>query len=310
MDPAVFSTTSKDVIIDSRDRDAKLFPSPSQYEISLHEDLQDVLALELITADVPMSSYIVNSGNCGMPTLTMFDSVPTSTSAVNMPTGDYTPAELALEVQAVLNSSSIAPPSAPSTPFRVSYVSRTDNYMIQCKRTFALTFSDNNKHNSNATSNATIARLLGFVPGSRVSSALDAAADPLYPHVIASPHRRDFDVDRFCILRVEPAYVNINPVNPALDKSFAVIPGSSTRRNVGAAINEPQRKVFKPPLAKFSKLRISFVDGSGKPYDFHNRDHLLQFRFQLIRQKKYTQQQSSISNIPFGQQFEGIPSEL
>lgn len=267
-----FAYVTKDVVIDSRDRNKSLYPTPQYYELHMDEEIQDVTSLELIGADVPMPEYMVNRRNCNF--LARY-STSSATSTITLSFGDYDAPALAEELQRALAAAlSGGDPQA----FRVKYNARTDNYEVRAKQAFALTFA----------SDSSCARLLGFGKGSQVSSVVDAAGDALFVNVVASSYRRDAIVDRYLVLHIEPAYAKYNPVNMALNKSFAIVPRDSDIMNVQTL--HMHRKNFTPPVMKFAKIRVKFLCAEGQPYDFHNQDHRLELRFTSIRQKKYTQE--------------------
>ena len=62
----------------------------------------------------------------------------------------------------------------------------------------------------------------------------------------------------------------VNSNDPTLDKAFAVLPRGEF---VGSE--------YKPnaPIARVQSMRVSFFRLDGAPYDFGNRDHVLQFDF-------------------------------
>lgn len=284
-----FTHVSKTVIVDSRDRNHQLFPNPAKYEISLDEELQDVTTLELVGVELPMVSYLVRAKNSRLEYV--YGPTGTRTTAT-LRTGDYTPVELAMEVQRALTAS-----IGDANSMRVSYVSRLDNFEIRGKKTFTLFFSHHDKPGHYAVDTA--ARLLGFGM-LEYASTTDSANDPLFLESVVSPFRKDFETDRYAILHIEPAYVNYSSVNNTINKSFAIIPRRSIDMNLCA--EQLRKKEFRPPVPKFAKLRISILDPTGELYDMHNRDHRLELRFKSIRQKKYTQQQFTYS-------FEGIVSD-
>jgi hypothetical protein len=276
-DHGMFAFNTTAVIIDSRDRDLHLFPNPSRYDVTLDEEIQDVTSVELMCADVPMVSYTVSARNNEI-TLT---SSSGSTVVVQIDIGTYTKEELASAVQSALN----AVPTL-SASFEVVYNARLDNYDLYSDAAFSLTFGaqigNTVKYNAR-----TSARLLGFGP--RQYASVVVSTLPQFPHVVRAPHRCDLDTDRYAVLHIEPAYVNYSTVNnTVLNKSFAILPRSSHALNL--RVDESRMKTFKPPLAKFSKMRVTFYDPQGELYDFQNRDHRLEFRFTVIRQKKYSQQ--------------------
>ena len=275
-----FTLTTKCVVIDSRDRDMRLFPSVAQYDVSLDEEIQDVTALELIAADVPMVSYTVTPKNNSL-VLAAFDAAPTN-ATVALDVGDYTAATLATELEARLCATVPAVPDA----FRVMYRTRLDNFEVRCKRPCVLAFAVESPHKVTYAPRSA-ARLLGFGAATYASVSAPDPGNPGYPHVITSVFRCDLTTDRYAILNIDPAHVNYGPTNTAIDQSFAIVPRTSCSANLSC--DETRKKVFRPPIARFGKLRISFTDADGDPYDFHNRDHRIELRFTMIKQKKYSQ---------------------
>lgn len=288
-----FSHVTKTVIVDSRDRDHQLFPNPAKYEITMDEELQDVTTLELVGAELPMISYLVGPKNSAVHFAHGAAAIAAGTVSVAvLRTGDYTPHELATEVQRGLTSA-----LGDVNAVRVNYLPRLDNYEIRSKQKLALYFADKSKPGRWAP--ATAARLLGFGMAA-YESAPDAATDPLFAEAVSSAFRRDFESDRYAILHIDPAYVNYSSTNTAVNKSFAIIPKKSIDMNLCA--EQIRTKQFRPPVPKLAKLRITLLDPTGDLYELHNRDHRFELRFTSIRQKKYTQQQ-------FPYSFEGIVSE-
>lgn len=270
--PFVYKSTT--VIVDSRDRDVAIFPNPASYDISIDEELQDVTTLELVGAEVPMVAYLVSSNKNDRFYFSWTGSqVPPQDTQVVIRAGDYSPAELASEIQSVMNAA-----ASDAGAFRASYVSRTDNFQIRSKQPFSLRFEGG----------AGISRLLGFAGNASIASVADVATDPLYSACVSSTYRRDFESNRYAVLHIEPAYVNYSSCNTTINKSFAIIPRKGTDMNLCA--EHLRSKTFNPPIPKFAKLRISIYDRDGQLYDMQNRDHRLELRFTCIRQKKYTQQ--------------------
>lgn len=279
-DADVYSYKTKDVVIDSSDRNTGLFPDPQAYEIQLDEEIQDVTSLELVGADVPFPEYLVNQRNkvfqCRLN--------GGASEAVVLAAGDYDAVNLAAEVQGALNAIS---PNA----FSVRYIARTDAYQIACRSPFSLKFPQGV---------ASPARLLGHPAGVEIAAQFDASVDPIFTHHVTSKYRRDFQADRYLVLHIEPAYAKYNPQNTAINKSFAIVPVNIDSMNVRS--KNAHIKRFNPPVMKFSKIKVRFVTRDNQPYNFHGRDHRLELRFTSIRQKKYALEMTIAP-------FEGIVSE-
>jgi hypothetical protein len=57
------STKTVNYIIDSRDRNKQLYPSPSNYEVDLSEEYRDVKEIELLSVQLPKITYTINKNN-------------------------------------------------------------------------------------------------------------------------------------------------------------------------------------------------------------------------------------------------------
>ena len=114
-------------VIDSRDRNRTRYPTPSMYEISFDEPVQDVESMEVIMADIPFSRYLIHDHNNQLrvsTSLPVFDSSAGAfafggtTHTLVIEPGDYTHEELVTAVQSALQG---VIPGATCT-----YVSRTE----------------------------------------------------------------------------------------------------------------------------------------------------------------------------------------
>eukprot|EP00877_Chromochloris_zofingiensis_P014468 jgi/Chrzof1/9275/UNPLg00242.t1 len=114
---------------------------------------------------------------------------------------------------------------------------------------------------------------LDFTAAGSMHRALGFAAGVYGPAgSIAAPFKRDDGTRDYMVLNIDQFDVN-KSMNKWLNRSFAVFnkDGVLTYR----ARNERVVKFFNPPLARVSKLRISFKDSDGLPVDFQNLEHRL-----------------------------------
>ena len=58
-----FGSIEKRLIIDSRDRDYKLYPKPSNYVVKLNDQYKNVTSIELVRYSIPQSGYLINNRN-------------------------------------------------------------------------------------------------------------------------------------------------------------------------------------------------------------------------------------------------------
>ena len=59
----VKDTKVKYILIDSRDRNYKVYPNSNEYRIDLNEPIKDVTEIELIQAHIPATAYLINNNN-------------------------------------------------------------------------------------------------------------------------------------------------------------------------------------------------------------------------------------------------------
>lgn len=237
-------------VIDSRDRDHALFPTPSSYEIALHDDIDDVLSAELLLADVPFTSYLIHANN---------NAVAFAYGGANyqalLEIGDYTEgSDVATQLQTALNA-------AVNAPFTVTFNTRRSHIIITAPQTFALTLT------------ASQANLFGF---QKADTTYTATQQPDTSYVLTSAYRINLTSHTYLALAIDSMSVN-KSVNKVIDKSFALISKNNLDRSGQRALEA--KKHFNPPVAKLSKLRISFYDYDGKPYDFQNQDHRIELLF-------------------------------
>jgi len=247
------------IVIDSKDRNQNLFTNPNEYEIVLDDDINDVVSAQLISADIPFVSYLINDTYNQLVV-----TIGSTTSTLTLTSGDYSPTDLATHIQAKLNAVSAG-------NFSISYDSVKDNFRFRSKVTFTLVFQN--------VSNP-LSMLLGFKNqnySSGVSSEIDA-----YVNVIQSPYRKNFDYNKYIYLVVDQFDLNKGNAKP-INKSFAAL----TEQYTNLAINDKPKivKYFSPTIPRLAKIRVSFYDRFGNKYDFQNQDHRLEFLFTSFKQK-------------------------
>ena len=108
-----------DLVIDSRDRNTGN-GSENKYTIHLENDIQNIISIELMTATIPNSEYIINENN----NLLCFEESSGTTLTATLTIGNYTLSEIASEIQSQLNASG----SSTYTVVENSYQRITDTF--------------------------------------------------------------------------------------------------------------------------------------------------------------------------------------
>jgi len=108
----VVGNIEKRLIIDSRDRDYKLYPKPSNYVIKLNEDFKNITSIELVRASIPQSRHLINESNnkftlaeTGINVGATYEEVNTAygvEETITICPGDYSITGLATEIETQL----------------------------------------------------------------------------------------------------------------------------------------------------------------------------------------------------------------
>jgi len=248
------------IVVDSKDRNLDLFPNQNAYEVRLDDEIEDVVNAQLLNIDIPLSNYLVNPYYKDF-----YVSVGTGAfTQVSIDVGDYTETALATEITNKLNTLFTG-----TATFEVSYVSRLDNFVFKCSALFQLKFD------------TAFARILGFKEGSTYTSS-STGTTPM-TRSIQSPYRKDFDYNHYIIMGIEQFDINKSNSN-ILNKSFALI--NRRYRDMNISDDPHIRKHFSPPLSRLTRLRITFKDRFGNPYNFNNLDHHFEILLESYKQKR------------------------
>lgn len=248
------------VVIDSKDRDTDLFPNTNAYEITLDDDIEDVLQVQLLNIDIPLSTYLVNNH---FRTFLVSTSNAIQYTEVTLDIGNYSDTELAIELEKALNT------AFSGDTFRVEYVKKTDNFLIKSTHQFSVQFQN------------ALALLLGFQESVIYMSQSTGVAP--WTNTIQSPNRSNFKYNNYAVMTIDQFDINKSN-NNTLNKSFAIIMNNYSSMNIS---DDPQIvKRFSPPLSRLTKLRIKFYDRFGNPYDFNGLDHRFELLFESFKQKR------------------------
>lgn len=265
--------------IDSRDRDIDKYPTPSKYVIDLDDDIPDVISAELVNANVPFKTYLVNKNNNQFSM-----EINGQQSNIVIDFGDYSPLQLATLLTTTIISSIPL-----SFDFKVEYDEATDNFVFYSDLSFRLIFDKKNKQRDPFN----FGKVLGFNLKS-YSSKFDGS--PKYsslPYLVKSEFRKNFDDKSYVLLKITGFNVH-HSLSQIIDKTFAIIPEKQTSQNVSSNVYIPFKN-FNPPIAKMTRLQISFVDHNGDLVDFQNHDHYFTIKFDSF---KHTRKYATFLDIP------------
>lgn len=291
----------KRVVVDSRDRNRSLFPEPNRYQVSLDNEIRNIVRVDLSGADIPLTARLVSKKNREVP----FAIRRTSTAGdewtrrvARLREGDYSSAlEMGEELERALNEES---EDIEQDAFRVTFNSRLDAFRVFCKRRFRLLWSagssqggtspDLDKKRSQTYAQNSAGRLLGFDTRNEESEdattaqSLDVDDPPTPDHlnVIAGVFRKNFISNRYVIMRLSPLEQALQSSNENSDSSFAVLVDKKADGQGFAFLGDRvPHHTYRPMLPRLRRLEFSFVDYEGEPYDFQNHDHRLELVFHV-----------------------------
>ena len=230
------------IVIDSRDRDVDLYPTPSKYVYPLDQDIEEVTSAEVIIMDVPLTGYIININNNVLNLILPGNNKQT----IIIPVGNYDGPGLARVLQNLIPES------------RITYNQVQDNITFDGNISFSLDFT--------SKASKAIAAILGFSKG-------------IYATPVTSTYRINLNVNNYVVMNIEQFNINISS-NNVIDRTTALIHYKPISINYVSFANMQIKKFFNPPIARLNKLKLSFMDYYGNPYDFQNQDHRIEILFE------------------------------
>jgi len=244
------------IVVDSKDRDMTIYAEPNKYEITLYDDIEDIITAQLLSSSIPLSGYIINSNHNTLA----FKIGSTVYNAV-LDDGDYTASELASALQTKMTAAS-------GVAFTVAYSDKTGKLTISTVATnFTLTIGAS----SNTTS---LGKVLGFVMAKDYVST---------SYKVIAPAKVNLEYFKYIVMDIDGFDINKSS-NTTLHKSFAVLGASQIKKNFN---DSPEiKKSFKPPLARLYKIKVTFWDRDGNLYDFNGVDHWFELLFCSYKQNK------------------------
>lgn len=250
-------------IVDSRDRNTDVYPSPSKYKIKLHEAITDVVKAELTVSDFKFNDYNVTVNN---------NILHTASEEIVLPVGRYDGAGLAQML-------------TDNTPFTVTHNAYTDKLTFESAAAETLRFRNpverriGNEDFVHPYLNKSVGAVLGF---GRNDYELEAGAP------LEAPYRVSLSDENYIVMYMQPAKV-YSSYNNATHDCFAVINKSETT-TLGLIMHggpdSAVYKSFRPPIASFSTLSFKFTDYHGNLYDFQNKEHRFEIVFTCLRQTR------------------------
>lgn len=246
------------IVVDSRVRDANLFPYPNEYDVPFEDDINDVTSAQLIYVDVPFPNYQINKYfNKFIVTMGSVD------FTITLDEGDYNDSQLLAEIQLKLDA------ALGAGVVTVSHTDKTDKYTFTSASQFTLKFINQTN---------TLAMLLGFSRIKNYNASWNGAS-----FILTGEFKRNLNFNNYIIMDIEQFDI-LKSIDRDLNRSFAMIPKNYDTLNL--ADNPQYIKYFSPPIPKLTKLRVRLYDRFGNPYDFQNQDHRFEIELSSFKQRR------------------------
>ncbi len=267
------------VVIDSRDRNYDLFSSTSQYEIELNNVYKDIVSIELISAEIPHSGYIINASNNEIHFIETNTQTSTNTYyTATIPQGNYTESELATTIgeQMTTAGQSTYTVTVDTTSRKMSIASN----LTGGDNIFSLIFRGNTEKYKDSTrylyKERSIGSILGFIRNDLSGSAS-----------YTGQNQYNINGENYILLHIDNLS-NMEGRGYGVSNSFAKITLTSDKNktrfyNMNEYIT---KKIFNPPLGKLNQLFIKFKKYDGGLYDFGGIEHSLFFKITTLIQSQ------------------------
>ena len=259
--------TYHQLVIDSRDRDSKLYPRPNDYVIHLKSPLRDVVSLEMLQICVPKSEDLINDNNNNFTFQETQQQIDDGTYVTaQVPNGQYQIiSELTDALTTAMNSASTT-----GATYTVSCDPLTNLVTISVSGgsgIFGIYNSANGEYMpGNMSSN------IGFGATNVNTTSGSLTSDGVY----------DIDGADYIVMELE-GVSNCMGSSDTLDGCFAMIPLCDVLHGsiFHGRLNDVGKCYvrFNPMLPRLTKLHIRFKRPDGTLYNFQGRNH--NFMFEL-----------------------------
>ena len=257
------------LVIDSRSRNQDSFPEPNDYQVELANEYRDILEIELLSANIPKSSYNINSANNTIH----FDVGGTEYTA-SVSSGNYDITTLLTDLETAMNA------AGSGVTFTVTEDTKTNKITIAGTGAFDLLFNGGTEPIGNQTRTVYKESSIGYNLGFRRT---DLTGNTTY----TAQSIYNIKGENYVLLYIkqlenlETSDINYNNISQSftkinLDTDYNTVKFYSKNGDYKSHI------IFKEPLQKLSQMIIRFYNYNGSLYDFNGLEHSLYFRIKTL----------------------------
>ena len=266
------------IVVDSRDRNHDDHPNSNNYRLDLERTINDIISIQLISAEVPKSEYVINANNNKIYFQETNLQVSNSTYlTTTLSVGNYTITELKTEIENKMGLVGIA-------TYTVSIDSKTKTLTISSDLSgvdlFNFLFKGYNEiHGNNNNPRSTylensIGPVIGF-------SRVDRTGSSNY----TGNSQYNLDGEKYVMLHLRNIPM-IDGISDGVQNAYHKIT-FNTNTNV-QYYKEGDYQIVKKlntPIQRLNELEISFRNYNNDLYDFHGLEHSLTFKITSIKSK-------------------------
>jgi hypothetical protein len=266
------------IVVDSRDRNHNDYPNSNNYRVDLERDVNDVISIQLVSAEVPKSEYVINASNNKIYFQELNSQVSAGTVLeATLSVGNYTITELKTEIETQMDAIGTA-------NYTVTINSKTNTINVSSDLNSVDLFNflfqgDNEIHGNNNNPRTTyrdnsIGPVIGF-SRTDLSGASNYTGDLQY----------NLDGEKYVMLHLRNIPM-IDGIADGVQNAFHKITLNTT--NNTKYYQEGDYKILKKlnsPIKRLNELEVSFRNYNNDLYDFHGLEHSLTFKVTSIKGK-------------------------
>jgi hypothetical protein len=271
------------IVIDSRDRNHDSYLNPNSYRINLEQPLYNVLSMELISAEIPASQYLVNNSNNAIyfqETNAQVSAGTITTALVNI--GNYTLSELKAAIESALVAAS---PTGANFSVDITTYSAQNKLSITSDNggtsdLFNLLFSGGQEKYEDSLRTIykenSIGSIIGFNREDKTGS-LTYLADYQY----------SLTGDVYILLKLDDIK-NIDGIASNVQDSFAKITLDTNANNIKYFKSNSDYEILKfmdKPIGRIDHFHLSFLTYNKDLYDFNGLEHSFTLKVSTLDHK-------------------------
>jgi len=259
--------------IDSRNRDLNAYSNSNEFKFTLQRPLKNVTKLELVTAEIPNTEYLVDNTN---NKIDLTDNGNAET--ITLTEGDYDADSLATELATRLNA------LTNGTIFTVTFSDATGKYTIGGDQNFSLLFSTGANADSIATS--TDGRQVGYLQRGNSARRLLGfnIEDTTSGTSVTSTNKIMLIKHPYVVLELGPdVYENLDYFDDRSTSAFGKILLDDD--NLVTKYKESDYEIartYDPPLKKLEFLYVKWRSYGGNLYDFEGHENSFLLRVHTL----------------------------